>query len=700
MATLEKLRNRAGALVAIVIGLALFAFILGDILGSGPSLFTDSQFEIAEIAGKSVSYQSFQQRVDELTEIFMLNTGQTSLDSETHEMLREQAWHQLLREVILEKEYERLGIDVSPEEMFDMVQGANVHPYVRQLFTDPATGEFNQQAVLNFLRSMRAEPTGQQRAYWLYVENEIAQERKNVKYNNLISKGLHVTELEAMRAWQDNNKSVNFNFVVQRFNTVDDDLVNVTSSDIRRYYRQNREDFRQTASRDIEFITFDITPSEQDDQLAQQWIEGMVDEFGQVEELRQFLNLNSDIPYDARNYSREELPESIADFMFNAQVGDIYGPYFENNSYRLSKLAAINMVPDSVRARHILIQPGAQLDYQQAENLGDSIMDLLRRGADFQQLAIQYSDDTGSRFEGGNLGWFTANMMVPEFSNPVFQARRGEIIRVETQFGIHIVEVTARSREVKKVQVATLAREVTPSSRTYQQIYSRAGRFAGQSDTYERFSRTASEEGLSVRMANNLEINDRIIPGLGGGREVIRWAFEARKNAVSPIFEIGDRFVIAAVTDVRTEGYRPLEAVRDEIESVLIRQRKAGIIASRLEEKLRENLDLASIADQLNTPVNSANNISFSSITVPGAGIEPRLIATALSTGEGQLSVPVEGENGVYLLEITSVTVPDEKDLDTERRRLVAGKRARVNFEAFEALRNEAGVKDNRHQFF
>jgi peptidyl-prolyl cis-trans isomerase D len=700
MATLEKLRNRAGALVAIVIGLALFAFILGDILGSGPSLFTDSQFEIAEIAGKSVSYQSFQQRVDELTEIYMLNTGQTALDSETHEMLREQAWHQLLREVILEREYERLGIDVSPEEMFDMVQGANVHPYVRQLFTDPATGEFNQQAVLHFLRAMRDEPTGQQRAYWLYVENEIAQERRNVKYNNLISKGLYVTGLEAMQTWQENNRSVDFDFVVQRFNTVDDNLVNVTSSDIRRYYRQNRQDFRQTASRDIEFVTFDITPSGQDSLLAQQWIEGMVDEFGQVEELRQFISLNSDVPYDARNYSRDQLPESIADFMFNAREGDIYGPYFENNSYRLSKLAAINMVPDSVRARHILIQPGSQLDYQQAENLGDSIMNLLRRGGDFQQLAIQYSDDTGSRFEGGNLGWFTADMMVPEFSNPVFQARRGEIIRVETQFGIHIVEVTARSREVKKVQVATLAREVTPGSRTYQQIYSRVSRFAGQSDTYERFTRAASEEGIPVRMANNLEINDRIIPGLGGGREVIRWAFEARKNAVSQIFEIGDRFVIAAVTEVRTDGYRPLEAVREEIEAILIRQAKAEIIAARFEEKLRENMDLASIADQLNTSVNRANNISFSSITVPGAGIEPRLIATALSTGEGQLSVPVTGENGVYLLEITSVTVPEEKDLETERRRLVAGKRARVNFEAFEALRKEAGVKDNRHQFF
>ncbi len=700
MATLEKLRNRAGALVAIVIGLALFAFILGDILGSGPSLFTDSQFEIAEIAGKSVSYQSFQQRVEELTEIYMLNTGATALDSETNEMLREQAWHQLLREIILEREYDRLGIDVSPEEMFDMVQGANVHPYVRQLFTDPATGAFSQQAVMQFLRSMREEPTGQQRAYWLYVENEIAQERKNVKYNNLLSKGLFVTGLEARQAWEENNKSVDFDFIVQRFTTIHDSLVDVSSSDIRRYYRQNRQDFRQTASRDIEFITFDISPSEQDDQMAREWIENMEDEFSEIEEYRQFINLNSDVPYDARNYSQDELPESIAEFMFNAQPGDIYGPYFEDNSYRLSKLVAINSVPDSVRARHILIQPGEQLDYQQAESRADSLLNLLRRGEDFQQLAIRYSDDTGSRFEGGNLGWFTADMMVPEFSNPVFEASRGEVIRVETQFGIHLVEVTGRSREVKKVQVATLAREVTPSSRTYQQIYTRVSRFAGENDTYEKFTSAAAEEGIPVRMANNLEINDRTIPGLAAGREVVRWAFEARRNSISPVFEIEDRFVIAALTGVRSEGYRPLDEVSNEIESILIRQRKGEMIAGRLEEMLRENDDLASVADQLGTGLEQAENIRFSSISVPGAGVEPRLIATALGTGENRISPPVIGENGVYLVEVTSVSVPEEIDLDSERRRMVTGKRARVNFEAFEALREEANVKDNRHQFF
>jgi peptidyl-prolyl cis-trans isomerase D len=201
-------------------------------------------------------------------------------------------------------------------------------------------------------------------------------------------------------------------------------------------------------------------------------------------------------------------------------------------------------------------------------------------------------------------------------------------------------------------------------------------------------------------MANNLEINDRTIPGLAAGREVVRWAFEARRNSISPIFEIDDRFVIAALTEVRSEGYRPLDEVSNEIESILIRQRKGEMIAGRLEEILQETHDLASIAEQLNTGLEQAENIRFSSISVPGAGVEPRLIATALSTGENRISSPVIGENGVYLLEVISVTVPEEMDIDSERRRLVTGKRARVNFEAFEALRKEADVKDNRHQFF
>lgn len=700
MATLEKIRNRAGVLVAVVIGLALFAFILGDILGSGPSLFTNRQFEIAEIAGKSISYENFQQKVDQLTDIYMLNTGESSLDAETHERILEEAWQVLLREIILEEEYERLGIEVSAEELFDMVQGRNIHPIVRQLFTDPSTGTFDQSAVIQFLRSMNQDPTGQQRAYWLYVEREITRERKLAKYNNMIAKGLYITPLQAEFAWNANNKSVDFDFIVQRFDTVDDSLVSVAPADIRRYYRRNRDDFSQTASRDIEYISFDIAPSEDDDRAAREWIEEMEEEFQEVEEVRQFINLNSDVPFDRRNYSYEELPETIAEFMFSAEPGDIYGPYFENSRYKLSRLVEINFVPDSIRARHILIQPGPELDYQQAQNRADSLLDAARRGESFEMLAMQFSDDMGSRFEGGNLGWFTEGMMVEEFNNATFSAPRGEFFIVETPFGFHIVQVTDRSREEKKIVYATLAREVTPSSATYQRIYSRASQFRGMNNTYEQFSEAAAEQGLPVRVADNILINDKELPGLPNARELVRWAYDAREKAISPIMEIGDRFVIAALTSVRQEGYQSREDVSDEIEGILIRQLKAEIIAARLQERIDAGEELYSIANSLNTNVEQAANISFTSFSVPVAGIEPRLIGTATTIDENRLSGPVIGENGVYLLEVTSISIPEEKDLEMEKNRLVNSIRARVNFDVFEALREQANVKDNRHQFF
>ncbi len=700
MATLEKIRNRAGVLVTVVIGLALVAFILGDILGSGPSLFTNRQFEIAEIAGKSISFENFQRKVDQLTEIYMMNTGQSALDAETNENILEEAWQLMLREIILDEEYGRLGLEVSSEELFDMVQGANIHPIVRQLFTDPSTGAFDQAAVIRFLRTMNQDPTGQQRAYWLFVEREIVRERAMAKYNNLLRKGLYVTDLQAGRSWEENNKSVDFEFIVQRYNTVHDSLVNVADADIRRYYRQNRSNFRQTASRDLEYVAFDIVPSEEDDLLAREWIENMKDEFAEVQEVRQFINLNSDIPYDQRNYRYEELPETIADVLWNAEPGDLYGPYFEDGTYMLSRLLEINFLPDSVRARHILIQPGERLEYEQARNRADSLLEAVRRGEDFEIMALQYSDDTGTRFEGGNLGWFAEGMMVPEFNNAVFSATGGEHFMVETQFGFHIVQVTDRARETKKIRYATLAREVTPSSATYQRIFTRASRFAGQYNTYDKFVEGAQEEGLALRMANNVQIGDRSIPGLEPARDLVRWAFEARENSISPIMEIEDRFVIAALTKVRQDGYQSLEEVAGEIESILIRERKGEIIASRLRDNISEATDIEELAAGLNTQVEEARNILFSSFSVPGAGIEPRLIATALNSEPNTISGPVVGENGVYVLRVTSVNFPDEKDIEAVRRNLANSKRARVNFDAFEALREQANVKDNRHQFF
>ncbi len=702
MATLERIRNKAGILVAVVIGLALIAFILGDIFGAGPSLFTRTQFEIAEIAGKSISYQKFQQKFDNLSEIYRLNTGQASLDSETHRELMEDAWELLLRDIIMEDEYEKLGLNVGSDELFDMIQGQNIHPIIRQLFTDPSTGMFDRESVTQFLRTMDRDPSGQQRAYWIYIENEILRERKQAKYKNLLEKGIYVTSLEAKNAFYNYNRRVDFEYIVKRYADVSGDEISISNSEIRSYYRRHRERFRQEASRDIEYVAFDVVPSEEDDREAREWIEDIKDEFVEVERerLRSFVNANSDISFDPVNYSYGELPEEINDFMFNAEPGDVYGPYYSDGTYKLARLAEINFLPDSVRARHILIQPREDLPYEDAKAKADSLLNVVTGGGNFGELAMEFSADGGSRFEGGDLGWFTEDIMIEDFSRACFDAARGDRFIVETDFGFHIVEILNRSREVKKVQVALLTREVTPGSDTYQRTYRNAVEFASQVGDYDSFLNTIEEKGLRKRVANNVRINDHSLPGLESPRELIRWAYDVNEHSVSSIFELGDRFVVAAVASARKDGIRPLDEVRQEIIAELTREKKGELISGQLKEEIDGAASFNDIASSTGSRIETANGIRFASFTIPSAGMEHKLIGAVVSADPETIGGPVAGENGVFLFKVVDAYLEEEPDYEREKRQLADALWSRVNMEVFEALKKLADIKDNRHKFY
>ena len=405
MATLEKIRNRAGVLVALVIGFALLAFILGDLLTTGRSIFSSNQFEIAEIDGKSISVQYYQQKVENLAEIYRMNTGKGSLDESTLESVREQTWQQMVQEYVLEDEVDELGLAVSPEEVFDMVQGANIHPIIARMFTNPETGELNRSYILQFLKSLDQDATGEQKTFWLYLENEITRERMMSKFNTLIDKGLYVTQVQAKENYKANNKKVDFNFIMQRYSEVSDSLVKVTDSDLKAYYKENKNNFKQEASRDIEYVAFDIKPSKEDDNQVREWIYDIQGDFKKASDDKQFVNLNSDEPFDEKYYNKSELPDEYAEFMFNANEGDIYGPFKSDDTYKIAKLTNIKYMPDSVKARHILIQPSAQTQaaIAKARDLADSLKTLIKKGADFAELAKEYSSD-GSASEGGELG--------------------------------------------------------------------------------------------------------------------------------------------------------------------------------------------------------------------------------------------------------------------------------------------------------
>ncbi len=700
MATLQRIRNRAGLLVAVIIGMAIFAFVLQDLLSGGQTAFNRSQSEFAEIDGYSVQYDEYTARVEKLAEYYRLRVGQSSLDEQTMESIREQTWQDMVREYITMDEYQELGVSVSTDELMDMVQGRNPHPVITQLFADPETGILNRSFLVQFIRTMNDDPSGAQKTIWLYLENEIMKDRTFSKYNNLISKGLYVTNMEAGNNAKESSKRTDINFIVQRFTSISDSAISYTESDLQKYYKANQKDHKQEASRDIEYLIYEVNASEEDDRAAREWVNRMKGEFISVEDAVSLVGMESDQPFDGINYTNGNLPEEINDFMFSSEPGAVYGPYMEESAYRLARLVEINYLPDSVQARHILLQVDQSTDPAALLALADSLEEVLQNSKNWDLLASQYGTD-GTATQGGDLGWFSEGSMVQPFSDSCFYDKTGEVKQVQTQFGIHILQVTAKSSNSKKVKVAYLTRNVEPSSETYRSAYSDAVKFAGLNNTYEKFNQGVTSENLTKRYASDVSESQKTITGLENPRQLIRWAFEADLHDItSEVFEFGNKYVIAAVTGIREKGIAPFEQVKAEIELEVRKEKKAEKIIADLEAFLASAPDIENLGLEAGLAVQQASNINFSSVSLPGAGIEPRVLAAAAILPADQISQPIKGNNGVYVLVVTNINESEEQNLPGVRSRMTTQRESQANFEAFNALREAADIKDNRARFF
>jgi len=706
MATLEKIRNRAGLLVGIVIGMALLAFVLGDLFSQGGAAFRGDRFEIAEVAGKSIPYKRFQNEVNELTEINKFSRGQSTVDAEAREQIREQVWQRMTREYVMEDVYDDLGIAVSSQELWDMVQGENIHPMIRRIFTNPETGQVNNLAIIRFLKSYDQDPTGQRRAYWLYLEDQMMRERKFTKFSNLVNKGLYLTTPESEQLASLNARNVDFNFVMQNFRAIPDSLISVSRGDLKDYYEKHQKLYKQSANRDIEYVAFNIEPTEKDIESAHEYITEVKEDFRQATENREFVNLNSDVQFDDNYYTRAELSDSIADFMFAANPGDIYGPYREEDAFKLSKLTDVRYLPDSVRARHILIQPDRRTqNIQQARNTADSLLQEVRQGADFAELARQYSGDQGTASEGGNLGWIKRGEMIESLTDTAFFSETGATKMVQTQYGFHILEVLEKGRSVKKVQVGTLVRRIEPSSETYQEVYSEASKFAGKNQSYEDFQQALQEGNLTKRMANNIQINSKSIPGFEDARSLIRAAFDTKEGKIitsnnDPIFEISEKFIVGFVTDVNEEGIAPLDDVENDVRLKVKENKKAALLKERFNEALGDSESLAAVASELGLEIREANDVNYNTYSIPGAGSEAKVVGAATAMEEGQISYPIQGENGVYMLRVTRVEEGQQMPVRMIRQREMQRLQRTAAFEAFTALKEAADIVDKRHKFY
>jgi peptidyl-prolyl cis-trans isomerase D len=703
MAIIQKIRNRAGVLVSIIIGMALFAFILGDFLTSGSKIMNRNRTVVVEINGDEIQIEEYQKKINELEEITKMQSNASSLDEQAMEKVKQSVWQEVTQDKVMEREYEKLGLTVHNDELYDLIGGEHPHPYIQQFFGDPKTGMVDKERVRQFLSQInQVEDDNPNKKVWLYIEDLIYNDRELTKYRNLLLKGLYATSLETKRKASEFSKTVDFSYLVKKYSEMSDSTVSISESDVKAYYKKNKEAYKQKASREIKYVIWEVKPSQNDYAEAKKWTIDVAKELSNItaKDSWQYIQANSDEAPSTQNFSKGQLPARLDSFAFSSTAGAIYGPYFENESYKLARLIDVVYTPDSVKASHILLQP-TQENVQQVQSRADSILKAIKNGADFEALARKFSVDGGSRDKGGELGWFKEGRMTKPFNDTCFLGKTGDVKLVNSQFGIHIVRIEEQSKPSKKVEVGVLTRKVQPSEATDQVYYSQASAFGSTNNTASKFnSAVNTSKDLKVQTVSVTTLDENL-PDVDRSREIIRWAFDSKQGEVTPkVYQFDNKYVFALLTKAREEGYAPIADVRNQILVELRRQKQAEKLIAEF-NSAKSAGSLSSIAAKLGTEVKTATNIRFTSYSVPGLGGEPKLIGAATSMEQGKVSQPIDGTNGVYFVQVDKVSVPDENQTNYFNKSFIERSyMSKVYTGAILALDDMAKIKDNRINFY
>ncbi len=703
MAVIGKIREKS-TLLLIMIGGAMLLFILGDIASSGGSILRNNQTIIGEIDGEAVDVRDFQRQVDQSIENYKMNYEQANIDAATQDAIRSQTWDQMVREMIMGDEMEELGVAITTDELVDMITGPMPDQRIVQAFTDPNTGVFNPSAVSNFVRNMGQDETGQTQQRWEAFVGDLKKQRVSDKYYNLIKKGLYVTKAEAENDYMANQKRVDIRFVAKRYISLADSAVSLSDSDIKKYYDANKHKYKQDEGREIEFVSFDVRPSQEDIDEVRLWIEDVAKEFETVENDTLFITEQSDPgkEYRQRWVTKEELLDGLDTVLYDASVGTVYGPYRVGDTYKAAKLLGTKMAPDSVEARHILLQPETQDDTEETIRAkADSLKQLIKSGKEkFEDLAAKLSKDAGSATEGGDLGWFREGVMVQSFNDACFNGKKGDMPIVASQFGIHLIEITDVSSKSKKVNIGMIERDIVPSDKTYQSFYTKADRFARENSTADQFEAAVVEQGLNKRVPPPMKPNDPTILGMENTRQMVKWAYESEEGDVSKVFDLGDKFAVAVLSGVDEEGYAPLESVKQVVEAEVRKDKKAEKFKAEFEQVLNSAKDIDALGTATGLPVEPAQNVNFAVANIPGLGREPELAAAVLSLQVGQISKPIKGRNGVFVAVVDNVYDAPAKDAYPQEKLRIANNLANRQTEIYNALKENANVVDNRSKFY
>lgn len=709
MALIGDIRKHSGLLV-IIIGVALAAFVLGDFLsnrnpgrGRGVNL-------IGEVNGDKILATDFNQRVEQNIETQRLNSGKENLSQEEQFQIRQQTWEQVLSETLLQEQVAEIGVTVTVEELDDLIRGNNPHPYIRQSFSDPETGQFDVANVVNFLQNLdKVDP--QMKDRYLAIEKAIKEDRLNTKYRNLIAKAYYVPKAFAERDYKNRSTTASVRIFSLPYTSIADSLIQLTDADYEKFYTENIYKYQQEASRDIEYVSFDIVPSNQDRENINKQVNEIFAEFTTTQNIKDFVNSTSDERYDSTWYKKGSLPYQLDSVMFNSAIGYTFGPYVENNLFQMARLVETQVRPDSLKASHILItyqgtnvNPETKLTNAQAKAKADSIFNLVKgNSSKFDEIAASpVNDDKTAAKTAGDLNWFADGAMVAPFNNAVIEGKIGEIKMVETQFGFHIIKITGKTVPTKKVRVAFVKRAIEASQKTMQDIYTQASQFNASVKDQESFDKLVDEKKLTKRLAERITVEQNSLPGLSNAREIVRWSFDKKTEIgdVSSVFDLEGRYIVAILKDIREKGNPTLAQIKEFIEPLVKREKKAEKLIQSINSEFNSKAALETNYMALAMAVDTVD-ISFGATNLPGYGKEDEVIGTLFNLKAGDMSKPIKGNQAVFVLIPDRITPAAPKDdYTTETRMLKNAFATRGQREINEALKKKAKIEDNRLMFY
>ncbi|NIG52409.1 peptidylprolyl isomerase [Chitinophaga sp. Cy-1792] len=698
MSVIQKIRDKYAVVIVVVICVAIASFLLQDAF-FGKNSMTRRSTSVGKVNGKELDYSDYQRRITDYENNVRQQMGNVNLTDEDRQQIREQVWNQFLTEEILNGQYDKLGLEVTEAEVIDQFNDKHNNPIVMRQFGQ------NGKIDRNLLQQVAKEANNndQYRLELHRIQADVARYQLQNKYLTLIRQGIYYPKWLAKQQQEDNSQTASISYVNVPYATIADASIKLTDAELNQFIQAHKQMFQVEESRKLEYVAFDAIPSAQDSSVAINQLVSLKAELDSTKDIAGFINRNSETKfyngYIAKNEAKFPMKDSVVDL----PVGGDFGPYYDNNLITYAKMVDRKSMPDSVKIRYILVgvNPQGGVTDEIAAKRADSLKAAIQGGANFADLAKQFSDDERTKENGGEMELTPSTQFLPEVTEfAMTVGNKGQLKSIKTQYGYLLTEVMDQKNIGPAIKVAYLSKSVEASKETNNTAYGLASDFVAKANSKASFDKAITEGKLVKRIADRVQPMDFIIPGLGQSRELVRWAYDAKENAVSPVFTLDDKYVVAVLTTIRQEGTAPLADVRQLVEAEVRKEKKAAQIIAKIGTPT--SLDAAAKAS--NQPVLKAESVSFATPFIASLGFEPRVVGASFNKkwGTAAVSAPIEGGSGVYVVKVDAYQPSGQPamDITAMQASYEQGVASMLNNQLFSVLKKLSNVKDTRGKLF